>query len=155
MINKKISMVDVTQKPTIYREATAKGVIKLKPKTISLIKQGKIRKGNPLEASKVAGILAAKNTSQIIPLCHPIPLTHVDVQTKFLGRDRLEVVVTVKTEAKTGVEMEALTATAITLLNIFDMVKQYEKNKEGQYPTTEILSIKVKSKTKNISTPKL
>ena len=145
---KGVFMVDITKKPEVYREAKAKGVIKLKPQTIKLIKSGKIEKGDPLETAKIAGVLAAKNTSQIIPLCHPIPLTHIDIKTRILGKDRVEVFSTVKTEAKTGVEMEALTAATTALLTIWDMVKQYEKDERGQYPSTEILSIKVESKIK-------
>ncbi|RLG92558.1 MAG: cyclic pyranopterin monophosphate synthase MoaC [Candidatus Hecatellales archaeon] len=148
MVEKKVSMVDITGKPSVYREAEAKGVIKLKPETINLIKNGEVEKGDPLEIAKIAGVLAAKNTSQIIPLCHPIPLTHVDVKTRILGEDKVEVSSTVKTEAKTGVEMEALTATLTALLTVWDMVKQYEKDERGQYPSTEILSVRVVSKIK-------
>ena len=75
-----MSMVDVTSKPQIYREATAKGTIKLKAETIRLIREGKIAKGDPFQVAKVAGILAAKNTSTLIPLCHPLPLTAVEVE---------------------------------------------------------------------------
>ncbi|RLI05791.1 cyclic pyranopterin monophosphate synthase MoaC [Candidatus Bathyarchaeota archaeon] len=151
MVEEEVSMVDITSKPPVYREASVRGLIKLKPQTINLIREGKIKKGNPFETAKIAGILAAKNTSQIIPLCHPIPLTHVDIQTRIVDTEKIEVFTTVKTEAKTGVEMEALTATATALLTIFDMVKQYEKDEEGQYPATEILSLKVESKTKKSS----
>ncbi len=148
VLNGKISMIDITSKPTVYREAQVKGQIKLKPETIRLIQNGKIEKGDPLETSKIAGIMAAKNTSQIIPLCHPIPVTHVDVKTKIVNRDKIEVFTAVKSTAKTGVEMEALTATAIALLTIWDMTKKFEKDERGQYPSTEILFIKVESKTK-------
>lgn len=145
---KGVFMVDITKKPTVYREAKAKGIIKLKPQTIKLIKDKRIEKGDPLETAKIAGVFAAKNTSQIIPLCHPIPLTHVNIRIKIIGENKVEVSSTIKTEAKTGVEMEALTATTIALLTIWDMVKQYEKDERGQYLSTEILSIRVESKIK-------
>jgi cyclic pyranopterin phosphate synthase len=141
-------MVDVSEKPEVFREATATGTIKLKPETIILIKQGKIAKGDPLYTAKIAGILAAKKTSALIPLCHPLPLTNVEIETKILGKTTVQVSSTVKTKAQTGVEMEALTATAVSLLTIWDMVKQYEKDAEGQYPFTAIENIRVAKKVK-------
>jgi len=141
------SMVDITPKPEVYREATAVGVIRLKPGTIQLIKKGGIEKGDPLSTAKISGILAAKNTSHLIPLCHPLPITHVNINTVIHG-NQVEVESTVKTTAKTGVEMEALAATAIAILTMWDMVKQYEKDKQGQYPTTLIENIKVVKKVK-------
>jgi len=147
-LRNRVSMVDVTSKPLMLREASAEGAIKLRPETVKLIRSGRVEKGNPLEVAKLAGILAAKNTSQIIPLCHPLPLNHVDIDVKLSGRDMVKVVASVKTEAKTGVEMEALTGAATTLLTVWDMVKMYEKNREGQYPHTEILNLKVKRKVK-------
>ncbi|MFQ5763074.1 MAG: cyclic pyranopterin monophosphate synthase MoaC, partial [Candidatus Bathyarchaeia archaeon] len=80
-----VSMVDITSKDPIIREATANGVIKLKPETVRLIRQGKVEKGNPVHTCKVAGILAAKNTSNVLPLCHPLPLTHITVDVQFQG----------------------------------------------------------------------
>ena len=103
-------MVDVSGKAEIFREATAKGTIKLKPETVNLIKERKIAKGDPLYTAKIAGVLAAKKTSGLIPLCHPLPLTSVEVEAKILGESTVEVSATVKTRAQTGVEMEALTA---------------------------------------------
>jgi len=141
-------MVDVSSKPAVYREASAKGIIKLQKETVIRIREGRIEKGEPLETAKIAGIMAAKNTGQIIPLCHPIPLTHVEIQTKIVGEDEIEVFTTVKAYAKTGVEMEALTATTVAMLTIWDMTKKYEKDERGQYPFTEISSIRVESKTK-------
>lgn len=143
-----MAMVDVSEKPEVFREATATGTIKLKPETIILIKQGKIAKGDPLYTAKIAGILAAKKTSALIPLCHPLPLTNVEIETKILGKTTVQVSSTVKTKAQTGVEMEALTATAVSLLTIWDMVKQYEKDAEGQYPFTAIENIRVAKKVK-------
>ncbi|MQY62376.1 cyclic pyranopterin monophosphate synthase MoaC [archaeon] len=141
-------MVDVTAKPEVYREAKAKGTIKLKPETIKLIKDGKIEKGDPFEVAKVAGILAAKNTSSLIPLCHPLPLTGVDVNLQIVGGSKVEVETTVKTRAQTGVEMEALAAAATALLTVWDMAKQYEKDSQGQYPSTSIQDLHVVSKMK-------
>jgi cyclic pyranopterin phosphate synthase len=141
-------MVDVTAKPEVYREAAAKGKIKLKPNTIELITKGKIEKGNPFDVAKVAGILAAKNTSSLIPLCHPLPLTNVDVDIKIIDNSTVEVNATVKTRAQTGVEMEALVAASVALLTIWDMTKQYEKDKTGQYPSTAIQDIHVVRKIK-------
>lgn len=145
---KKTEMVDITEKKEVFREASALGKIILNPKTILLIKNGKIAKGDPLITAEVAAIMAAKNTSQIIPLCHPIPITNVSLNSK-INFNSIEVEVKVKTTAKTGVEMEALTAVAVYLLTIWDMVKQYEKDEKGQYPTTLIKEIKVKEKMKS------
>ena len=140
-------MVDITGKPEIFREATATGTIKLKAETIRLIKEGKVEKGDPICTAKIAGILAAKKTSTSIPFCHPLPLTNVKVEMKVLD-DSVQVVSTVKTKAQTGVEMEALVATAVSLLTVWDMIKQYEKNAEGQYPSTVIKDIRVIKKVK-------
>lgn len=142
-----MSMVDVTAKPEVYREAKAKGTIKLKPDTIQRIKEGKIDKGNPFQVAKVAAILAAKNTSSLIPLCHHLPLTGVEVKLKiFNGFVEAETIV--KTRAQTGVEMEALAATATALLTVWDMTKQYEKDSDGQYPITRIQDLHVVNKVK-------
>lgn len=141
-------MVDISDKPEVTREATAQGCIKLKTETLHLIKEGKIAKGDPLYTAKIAGIMAAKRTSTLIPLCHPLTLTKVEVKTEILGDSKVQVTATVKTKAQTGVEMEALTATAVSLLTVWDMVKQYEKDAEGQYPSTAIESIRVIKKLK-------
>jgi len=143
-----MSMVDITGKPEVYREATATGIIKLRPETVGLIKQNKIEKGNPIEIAKIAGILAAKNTCNLIPLCHPLPLTNVRVEIQIEDKKTLRVTTTVKTHAQTGVEMEALVGTAIALLTIWDMVKMYEKNEFGQYPYTVMEGIRVVKKLK-------
>ena len=143
-----MTMVDISDKPEVFREATATGTIKLKPETIRLINEGKIAKGDPLYTAKIAGILAAKKTSTLIPLCHPLPLTNVEVEIKVLDKSTVQVMSTVKTKAQTGVEMEALVATAVSLLTIWDMVKQYEKDAAGQYPSTVIENIRVVKKVK-------
>jgi len=147
-----MSMVDVTDKPEIFREAKAKGAIKLKPETILLIREGKVEKGDPLYVAKVAGILAAKNTSTLIPLCHPLPLTKVEVYLQIVNDSTVEVKTTVKTRAQTGVEMEALVAATVALLTVWDMTKQYEKDKRGQYPHTVIQDIRVIQKIKEEGT---
>jgi cyclic pyranopterin phosphate synthase len=141
-------MVDITDKPEVYREATAKGKIRLTEQTVRMIKEGKIEKGDPLNAAKIAGVLAAKKTSSIIPLCHPIPLTNIEVDVRIVDDTTVKTVSTVKTKAQTGVEMEALVATAAALLTVWDMTKKYEKDAEGQYPHTAIQSINVIRKVK-------
>jgi cyclic pyranopterin phosphate synthase len=141
-------MVDVSAKAEIYREATAKGQIKLKAETTQRIREGKIAKGDPLYTAKIAGILAAKNTSNTIPLCHPLPLTNVEVTAHVADQTTVEISATVKTRAQTGVEMEALAAVSAALLTVWDMTKQYEKDAEGQYPSTAIENIHVVKKVK-------
>ncbi|MEM2320274.1 MAG: cyclic pyranopterin monophosphate synthase MoaC [Candidatus Bathyarchaeia archaeon] len=141
-------MVDITAKPEVYRKATAIGRIKLKPETVKLIKGGLIEKGDPIYTAKIAGILAAKNTPSLIPLCHPIPITDVDIDVRVVGDSALEVEATVKSRSQTGVEMEALVAVSTALLTIWDMVKKYEKDSEGQYPYTSIQDIHVVRKVK-------
>jgi len=143
-------MVDVSGKAEIFREATAAGTIRLKPETLNLIREGKIAKGDPLYTAKIAGILAAKKTSELVPLCHPLPLTSVEVEAKVVGDSAVEVTSSVKTKAQTGVEMEALTATSVSLLTVWDMTKQYEKDAEGQYPSTAIENIHVVKKFKQV-----
>jgi len=143
-----VTMVDVSGKPEIFREATAKGTIRLKAETVALIREGKIAKGDPLYTAKIAGVLAAKKTSALIPLCHPLPLTSVDVDARISDGSSVEVTAVVKTRAQTGVEMEALTAVSVALLTVWDMTKQYEKDAAGQYPNTAIENIHVVKKLK-------
>ncbi len=145
-----MTMVDVSSKAETFREAKATGTIKLKLETVNMIEEGKIAKGNPLYTAKIAGVLAAKKTSELVPLCHPLPLTSVKVEAKILNKTTVEVTATVKTKAQTGVEMEALAATSVGLLTIWDMVKQYEKDANGQYPTTVIENIYVVRKLKQV-----
>lgn len=146
-MNRGPSMVDITPKPIVHRQASATGRILLKEETIKRIRSGKIEKGDPISTARVAAVLAAKATSNIIPLCHPLPLTNVQIEEQLSKRD-VTMTVTVKATAKTGVEMEALTALSVALLTIWDMTKQYEKDEDGQYPTTSIESIRVINKTK-------
>lgn len=145
-----MTMVDVSGKAEVFREATAKGTIRLKPETVKLIREGKIAKGDPLYTAKIAGILAAKKTSSLIPLCHPLPLASVKVEATVLGESTVEVSATVKTKAQTGVEMEALAAVSVGLLTVWDMTKQYEKDAAGQYPSTAIEGIHVVRKLKRV-----
>ncbi|MEM0361354.1 MAG: cyclic pyranopterin monophosphate synthase MoaC [Sulfolobales archaeon] len=142
-----VSMVDITSKEVTYREAVAEGFIKLRRETLDIIRKGGVEKGDIVSVTKIAGILAAKKTSELLPLCHPIPITYVSLDLDVL-EDGIKVRATVKTNAQTGVEMEALTATATALLNIWDMVKKYEKDERGQYPITEISYIRVIHKGK-------
>lgn len=143
-----MSMVDVSDKAEVFREATATGTIKLKPETVRLIKAGKIAKGDPIGTAKVAGVLAAKKTSSLIPLCHPLPLTNIQVDVAVSGEGSVDVTATVKAKAQTGVEMEALAAVSMGLLTVWDMTKQYEKDAAGQYPSTAIENIRVVRKVK-------
>lgn len=145
-----MAMVDVSGKAEIFREATATGTIKLKIATINLIKTEKIAKGDPLYTAKIAGVLAAKKTSDLIPLCHPLPLTNVIVDVEVSDTDTVTATATVKTKAQTGVEMEALTAVSAALLTVWDMTKQYEKDSQGQYPSTAIENIHVVRKFKQV-----
>lgn len=140
-------MADITRKKEILRQAVASGTIELRPSTIARIRKGRIAKGDPIAAAEVAAVLAAKNTPQTLPFCHPIPITNVLTEAK-VGRSSITVESTVKTTARTGVEMEALNAASTYLLTVWDMVKQYEKDVRGQYPDTRILDIRVISKSK-------
>jgi cyclic pyranopterin phosphate synthase len=141
-------MFDITSKNETYREAKARGQIILCKKTVKYIREGKITKGDPLYTAQIAGILAAKKTSSLIPLCHPIPLTKVEVELKVINENTVEAESLVKTRARTGVEMEALVATTTALLTVWDMTKQYEKDAKGQYPFTSIKNIQVVRKIK-------
>ncbi|XHH10447.1 MAG: cyclic pyranopterin monophosphate synthase MoaC [Candidatus Bathyarchaeia archaeon] len=145
-----MAMIDVSAKAEVLREATASGTIILKPETIKRIQEGNIAKGDPLYTGKIAAILAAKKTSELIPLCHPLPLTNVEVYPKVQNETTVEVTATVKTRAQTGVEMEALTAVSMALLTVWDMTKQYEKDADGQYPSTAIQNIHVVRKYKQV-----
>ncbi|MEM3670211.1 MAG: cyclic pyranopterin monophosphate synthase MoaC [Thermoprotei archaeon] len=140
-------MVDVSSKPVSSRSAVACGWIKLKRETIRLIQARKVEKGDPLEAAKLAGIMAAKNTWNTLPLCHQIPLKSVAVDVQ-LTSGKVVVTCRVKADYVTGVEMEAIHATMVALLTVWDMTKQYEKNEAGEYPSTEIGGVRVLSKTK-------
>ncbi|MGZ8874994.1 MAG: cyclic pyranopterin monophosphate synthase MoaC [Halobacteriota archaeon] len=147
--NGKAQQVDISNKPVASRRALAEGTIELKPETVGAIKQGSIEKGNVLNTATVAAVLAAKQTSQIIPLCHPIPLTSIQVNYS-LQDSTIKATVEVKSEGKTGVEMEAITGVSVALLTIWDMVKSIEKDATGNYPVTKIRDIRVLEKIKVI-----
>jgi cyclic pyranopterin phosphate synthase len=134
-------MVDVSAKPISARQATASGHITLKPETVQLISENKIAKGNVFATARIAGIQAAKQTPQLIPLCHGLNLTHVDLELS-LGAGLVEVKCTARTAAQTGVEMEALTGVSVALLTIYDMCKAVDKE-------MEISGIRLLSKTKS------
>ena len=133
-------MVDVSAKPVQLREAIARGTIRLKPATLRLIKSNRIAKGDVLNTARVAGIQAAKRTGELIPLCHPLNLTHIDVDL-VLRKDRIAITAVAKIAAQTGVEMEALTAVTVAALTIYDMCKAIDKE-------MVIDKIKLVSKTK-------
>ena len=142
-----IKMIDISNKDTIARKAIAQGKIVLKKETIQAIKEGKIKKGDPLTVAEIACIQAVKKTPELVPLCHPIPID--SVKTKFsIGETSIIVTCIVSATYKTGVEMEALLGTSVALLNIWDMVKYMEKDDNGQYPNSYIADIWVLEKRK-------
>ena len=134
-------MVDVGHKPPTERVAVAKGEVHMKPETLALIRAGALKKGDLIAVAEVAGVMAAKRTSDLIPLCHPLPLTQVTVDIAL--RDDLpgvEITATARTVAQTGVEMEALTAVSVAALTVYDMAKAAEK-------TMRITNIRLVRKT--------
>lgn len=121
-------MVDVGAKPDTERTAVAKGEVHLKPETVKLIREGLMKKGDVLSVAQLAGVMAAKKTSELIPLCHPIPVHQIDVNLKVNPElPGVEITARVRTYGKTGVEMEALTAVSVAALTVYDMVKAVEK----------------------------
>ncbi len=140
-------MVEVGDKPVQKRTAQASGKIYLKENTVALIENEKIKKGNVLTTAQIAAISAVKKTHHLIPLCHSLKITGVDVEFQVV-KDRIETTVNVRSEGKTGVEMEALTGVSVALLTIWDMVKSVEKDENGQYPSTRISDIQVIKKEK-------
>jgi len=142
-----VRMVEVSGKEEVRRVAKAKGKIHLRGETVRLIKEGKVEKGNVLTTAQVAATLAVKNTPDLIPMCHPLPISGVEVSFDF-GKDSIEAAVEVSCVARTGVEMEAITGVSVALLTIWDMVKSAEKDEEGQYPETRIGEIRVIEKKK-------
>ena len=135
-------MVDVSAKPMQLREAVARGEIRLQKETLKLIEAHSIAKGNVLATARVAGIQAAKKCGELIPLCHPLPITHCEVNFEIpTSRDRIIITASARIAAQTGVEMEALTAVSIAALTIYDMCKAVDKK-------MAILHVKLVSKTK-------
>ena len=122
------SMVDVSSKPIMQREAVARGEIRLQKETLRLIESKSVAKGNVLATARLAGILAAKKTGELIPLCHPLPLTHCEVNFEIpKSNDRIVITASAKIAAQTGIEMEALTAVSVAALTIYDMCKAVDK----------------------------
>jgi cyclic pyranopterin phosphate synthase len=119
-------MVDVTDKPATHRRAVAESFVRLSRETIALITQRRLPKGDAIATARLAGIMAAKRTPELIPLCHPLLLTHVDVQAEIL-KTGVRFVSTVLCTGETGVEMEALTASSVAALALYDMVKAVER----------------------------
>jgi cyclic pyranopterin monophosphate synthase len=119
-------MVDVSDKPVTAREAVARGRITMSAEAVRQVRSGAVKKGDPLQAARLAGIMAAKQTSGLIPLCHPLAITHADV-TLTPRRDGYDIEARVRTSGQTGVEMEALTAVSVAALTIYDMVKAVDR----------------------------
>ncbi len=140
-------MVDVTEKREVVRVAKAEGFIRLRRETVKAIRENRTPKGDVLNVSNVAGILAVKKTPELIPMCHPIPITSVSLDFE-IADEGVKVVCTVKSVGKTGVEMEALTGVSVALLTIWDMVKALEKDESGNYPHTRIEYVRVIEKIK-------
>ncbi|QRG66175.1 cyclic pyranopterin monophosphate synthase MoaC [Brevibacillus choshinensis] len=120
-------MVDVSEKDITKREAVAHSKIIMKPETLTRIREGRVEKGDVLAVAQVAGVMAAKKTWDIIPMCHPLPLTGIDIRFTFADDVTLELEAAVKTTGKTGVEMEALTAVSVAALTVYDMCKAMDK----------------------------
>lgn len=143
----RVKMVDVGAKEDALRMARARGSIYLTPDTMELIKSGNVKKGNVLATARIAAIQAVKRTWDMVPLCHQIPITGIDVDFD-VGADSITVTVEVHSVGKTGVEMEALSGVSLCLLTIWDMVKAVEKDETGNYPHTRISDIIVVRKIK-------
>lgn len=124
-----VRMVDITAKPVTSRMAIARGFVRMSRKALARVRRLETPKGNPFEVARIAGIAAAKRTSDLVPLCHPLPLSHIDVSTR-LCENGVEITSRVTTVAQTGVEMEALTAVAVGALTLYDMCKALDKSME-------------------------
>lgn len=138
-------MVDVTAKPVVFREAVAEGAIVLAPSTVDLIQANQVAKGDVFATARIAGIQAAKRAGELIPLCHPLPITHCEIRLEIpTSKDRVRITATTRIAAQTGVEMEALTAVAVAALTIYDMCKAVDK-------TMVVGGIRLVSKTKGVA----
>jgi cyclic pyranopterin phosphate synthase len=120
-------MVDTSDKPETLREARASGQVRMQPATAKLIQDRGLTKGDVLEVARLAGIMAAKRTGELIPLCHPLPITSVRVDFSFVGDDLLNIEAVVRVFGRTGVEMEALTAVSVAGLTVYDMCKSVDR----------------------------
>ncbi len=137
----RVKMVDVSQKTDTERVAVAKGEVVMRMETFEAIRKGNLKKGDVLSTAQIAGIMAAKKTSDLIPLCHPIPMSEIDVDLNLdFNLPGIQITATVKAIGKTGVEMEALTATSVAALTVYDMAKAVEK-------TMRIQNIRLVQKT--------
>jgi cyclic pyranopterin phosphate synthase len=145
--DKRARMVDISGKADVARHAIAVGEIQLRQETLEAIKNRQIEKGEVLETAHIAAIMAVKRTSLVIPMCHHIPITGIDVRFEMTN-EAIKATVEVKSVGKTGVEIEALQGVSVALLTIWDMVKSAEKDETGNYPFTEIRNIKVLEKFK-------
>jgi len=126
--NGRVRMVDVTEKEPTVRVAVAGGAVAMKPETFSMIRDQKVKKGNVLETARIAGIMAAKKTSELIPMCHPLSLTHVQIDFEpDETNSQIRIQASVRTIDQTGVEMEALTAVSVAALTVYDMCKSYDR----------------------------
>ncbi|OPY23099.1 MAG: putative cyclic pyranopterin monophosphate synthase accessory protein [Methanomethylovorans sp. PtaU1.Bin073] len=144
-------MVDISEKEIVDRRAIASGEILLSDSTIERIKNGTVEKGNVLSTARTAAILGVKRTPELVPMCHQIPITGVDVDFTF-EKNSLVANVEVRSLGRTGVEMEALTGVSVALLTVWDMVKSIEKDNTGNYPHTSIRNIRVLEKVKGTKT---
>src|SRR5437899_4375484 len=120
-------MVDTSEKPETLRQARASGLVRMAPVTVALIRDRKLAKGDVLEVARLAGIIAAKRTGELIPLCHPLPITAAAIDFAFEGDSLLRIESTVRIFGRTGVEMEALTAVSVAALSIYDMCKSVDR----------------------------
>lgn len=149
---RRAQMVDISEKEVTKRSALAQSRVKMKPETLARIREGNVGKGDVLAVAQVAGIMAAKKTAEIIPMCHPLSLTGVDIHFSYQSDDTLLIEAVVKTTGKTGVEMEALTAASVAGLTVYDMCKAMDKDmvlgptylcektggKSGDYQRTDV-----------------
>ena len=133
-------MVDVSEKTESVRESLASALVRMKPETLALIQAGELPKGDVFACARVAGIMAAKRTPELIPLCHPIPITSVNVDFEVLAPDQVRVTARVKTTYRTGVEMEALAAVSVAALTVYDMCKAVDRG-------MQILQIQLEQKS--------
>ena len=142
-----VHMVDISEKSEVFRTATAIGTIRLHKKTVDAIRAERVAKGNVLATARIAAVLGVKRTAELIPMCHQIQITGIDVDFD-LSKTGVTATVSVGSTGKTGVEMEALTGVSVALLTVWDMVKSAEKDETGNYPYTLIGGIKIIEKIK-------
>jgi cyclic pyranopterin phosphate synthase len=145
-------MVDIGRKPDVHRRAVATGTIRLRPATVRAVRDGRVEKGDVLASAEVAALQAMKSVWQVLPYCHPIPITAASVRFDVRA-DRIAATTTVEATYKTGVEMEALYGASVALLTVWDMVKSLEKDSRGQYPNARIEDVRVVTKEKETRAP--